>query len=63
LAGALAEKEPDLNILLTRARFDFLRSNQGGAVELMGQAKNFAGPNWSDEDEALLQKYLSETPP
>lgn len=63
LAGALAIKEPDVPVLLTRARFDFLRGNRQNAVDLMNAARNLAGMNWTADQESLLQKYLASTTP
>jgi tetratricopeptide (TPR) repeat protein/DNA-binding winged helix-turn-helix (wHTH) protein len=57
LVGSLAGKDPEIQILITRARFDFLRDNQSSAIKLMRQAKSVAGVAWTAENEELLQVY------
>jgi len=63
IAGALAAREQDVQVLLTRARFDYLRGNREGAVELMNAARNLAGVNWTPDQESLLQQYVASTTP
>jgi len=63
LAGALAAKVQDVQVLLTRARFDYLRANPVSAVALMTEAKNLAKEKWSQHQESLLQQYAAETVP
>jgi tetratricopeptide (TPR) repeat protein len=63
LAGALAVKEQDVQVLLTRARFEHLRGNRDSAVDLMNEARSLAGVNWTQDQESLLRRYAANATP
>jgi len=58
LVGVLAGHEPNVQSLKTQARFAFLRADSTQAVELMSDAKEMSGENWSAESEETLQNYI-----
>ena len=60
LIGALTGQEPNIQSLMTQARFAFLRGNAKTAIELMSDARERSGKYWSAESEELLKKYRDQ---
>ena len=57
LIGALSRQEDNIPALKTQARYSFLEGESDAAVKMMERARVLAGQSWSEESEALLQKY------
>ena len=60
LIGALSRQEENIPSLKTQARYSFLAGDYDAAAKMMERARVLAGQSWSEESEALLQKYRGE---